>query len=316
MQTPTLSPAAGCLLSDAISGLNQFPKTLPCKYFYDRQGSLLFDRICELDEYYPTRIETQIMCRNISEIADLIPAGAMIVEYGSGSSTKTKILLDHLPVLAAYVPVDISRDHLAITSGGLELLYSDIEIAPVCADYTQPFNLPRTAKRPTEIVAYFPGSTIGNFHPGEAVDFLRRIASLCGRGGALLIGVDLDKDRSILEPAYNDSLGVTAAFNRNLLERLNREAGADFDVDQFEHCAFYDAAMGRIEMHLVCRRRQTVRVAGVPIQFDAGESILTECSYKYSLSAFATLARHSGFRVEKVWTDPGNLFSIQYLRSL
>lgn len=300
-------------LEEALAGLRQAQKTLPCKYFYDQRGSQLFDRICELPEYYPTRTEAGIMADNIAAMASVFGEDCLLIEYGSGSSTKTRILLDHLPHLAGYVPMDISREHLHQTAESLASAYPNIDILPLCADYTAPFELPETDRPVRSRVVYFPGSTIGNFHRPEAAAFLGRIAEVCGPGGALLVGVDLRKSAAVLEPAYNDSLGVTAEFNLNLLRRMNRELGADFEVAHFAHAAWYDEAIGRIEMHLVSLRAQTVRLGGEAVRFAEGETLWTECSYKYSLPEFALLAATAGFGVREVWTDRDRKFSVQYL---
>ncbi|HEX5322351.1 MAG TPA: L-histidine N(alpha)-methyltransferase [Capsulimonadaceae bacterium] len=313
MSLEKVHAARAGLLADVLAGLADSQKTLPCKYFYDERGSQLFEEICDLDEYYPTRTETAIMCGSSNEMAALFAPGALLVEYGSGSSTKTRILLDHLPAISAYIPVDISREHLGASCKKLSEAYPHLEILPVCADYTDHFDLPDFGFKPNGVMAYFPGSTIGNFHPDEAVEFLTRIADLCGRGGGLLIGVDLKKDLATLELAYNDRSGVTAEFNLNLLRRINRETGSDFAIDQFHHHALYNPWQGRIEMHLVSRRDQKVRVGEREISFEAGESILTECSYKYTITQFAALAKKAGFQVKQVWTDPRAYFSVQYL---
>lgn len=305
------APDTQSFLDEALDGLTQTPKTLPCKFFYDARGSALFDQICELDEYYPTRTEMGIMRAYAPAMSALLGTNCRLVEYGSGSSLKTRVLLDNARRLAAYVPVDISREHLHRTASALEQAYPDIPILPVCADYTQPFDLPRS--RAARTVVYFPGSTIGNFAPPQAREFLARVAQVCGPGGGLLIGVDLKKSPALLEPAYNDQDGVTAAFNLNLLARMNREIGADFDLAQFAHHAFYNARLGRIEMHLVSLRAQTVLVGGKCIAFGAGERIHTENSYKYALDEFASLAASAGFQVRQVWTDAAPLFSVQYL---
>ncbi len=305
------APATAGFLEEALNGLTQDPKTLPCKFFYDARGSALFDQICELDEYYPTRTEMGIMQAHAREMSALLGSECRLVEYGSGSSLKTRVLLDNAHTLAAYVPVDISREHLHRTASGLERAYPHIPILPVCADYTQPFDLP--ASRAARTVVYFPGSTIGNFPPPQAREFLARIAQVCGPGGGLLIGVDLKKSPAVLEPAYNDSGGVTAAFNLNLLARMNQELGADFDLAQFRHHAFYNSIQGRIEMHLVSLRAQTVTVGRECIVFRAGERIHTESSYKYALGEFARLADLAGLTVRQVWTDAAQLFSVQYL---
>jgi dimethylhistidine N-methyltransferase len=300
-------------LADALAGLGRPQKTLPCKYFYDERGSALFDRICELPEYYPTRTELGILRRHAAAMAAAVGPRCLLVEYGSGSSTKTRLLLERLDQPAAYVPVDISREHLLRSAAALARRHPRVRVIPVCADFTQPFELPRVP-RAERRVAYFPGSTIGNFAPPDARKFLTHVADQCGPGGALLIGVDLRKARTILEPAYDDAAGVTAEFNRNLLVRINRELGADFDPAAFDHLAFWNAAEGRVEMHLVSRREQAVRLGGRRIAFAAGESVHTENSYKYDLRDFAALARSAGFEVERVWTDEALLFSVQLLR--
>jgi dimethylhistidine N-methyltransferase len=288
-------------------------KEIQCKYLYDERGSQLFDAICELEEYYPTRTEMRIMDQHGAEMAELLGSGILLIEYGSGSSTKTPILLRHLQRPAGYVPIDIAREHLLRSAERLKSEFPQLKILPVCTDYTMPFELPEIDRPVSRRVVYYPGSTIGNFHPDEARQFLRRIAGVCGSGGGLLLGVDLRKSPEILEPAYNDSAGVTAAFNLNLLERINRELGADFDLDQFEHRAIYNEERSRIEMHLISRRDQTVRVAGRAFSFETGETILTECSYKYTFEGFAELAASAGFNVKRVWTDDQQLFSVQYL---
>lgn len=299
--------------TEVLFGLRQTPKSLPCKFFYDERGSRLFDQICDLPEYYPTRTEMGIMQAHVAEMTARFGPDCRLVEYGSGSSLKTRILLDHAPHLAAYVPVDISREHLRRSAQALRAAYPALEILDVCADYTQEFSLPSCRRLVQSTVVYFPGSTIGNFPPSEATDFLARIAALCGKNGGLLIGVDLKKDRQTLEAAYNDAQGVTAAFNLNLLARINRELDGNFALDQWEHRAFYNAVEGRIEMHLVSSRDQPVRIGNAAICFDRGETIHTESSYKYSLDGFAALAKSAGWQVENVWTDPKRLFSVQYL---
>ena len=313
--TPTqdTTPETVTFEAEALAGLSAFEKTLPCKYFYDAHGSQLFDQICDLPEYYPTRTELGIMRQHVGEMAALLGPDCLLVEYGSGSSTKTRILLDHLPDLAGYVPMDISRDHLLMTARSLAAAYPRLDILPLVADYTAPYTIP-DARRPVRSRAvYFPGSTIGNFHREQAEAFLAQIADVCGPGGGLLIGVDLKKPAAILEPAYDDAQGVTAAFNLNLLRRMNCELGTDFDVDSFAHRAFYNALAGRVEMHLMSLRPQTVHLAGQEIVFEEEETILTECSYKYSLDEFADLAARAGLIVRHVWTDPAQNFSVQYL---
>ena len=307
------APDTATFLRESLAGLQTFEKTLPCKYFYDRRGSEFFDRICDLPEYYPTRTEAGIMQEHAGEMAALFGPDCLLIEYGSGSSTKTRILLDRLPHLAGYVPMDISREHLFATAEGLARSYPHLEILPLCADYTAEFTLPRSQRLARSRVVYFPGSTIGNFHPDQAQAFLCHVANVCGPRGGLLIGVDLKKDVAVLNAAYNDSAGVTAAFNLNLLRRMNEELGADFDLAGFRHHAYYNALAGRIEMHLMSLRSQTARLGGLQIAFEEEETILTECSYKYSLADFARLAASAGLAVRKVWTDPDEKFSVQYL---
>ncbi len=309
----TETPTDTQFLRDALNGLQSTPKTLPCKYFYDQRGSQLFDQICELPEYYPTRTEAGIMEDNIAEMAAVFGPDTLLIEYGSGSSTKTRILLDHLPQLAGYVPIDISREHLYQTARDLASAYPNLDILPLCADYTQAFSLPNACRPVQSRVVYFPGSTIGNFHRAEAAAFLKRIAEVCGPGGGLLIGVDLRKSPDILNAAYNDAQGITAAFNLNLLARMNAEIGTDFASDGFAHSAFYDAAIGRIEMHLLSLNAQTVHLGGETIHFAEDETIWTECSYKYSLPEFAGMAASAGFTVRQVWTDAEQKFSVQHL---
>lgn len=301
-------------LEDVRAGLSASPRTLPCKFFYDETGSQLFDAICDLDEYYLTRTETAILEEHGRAMTARIGAGAALIEYGSGSSVKTRLLLDRLERPAAYVPIDISRDHLLTTVVGLRERYPDLKILPVVADYTADFDLPANlpvARR----TAFFPGSTLGNFAPREARAFLRRIARRVGPGGGLLIGVDLKKDPAELEAAYNDSAGVTRDFNLNLLVRMNRELGTDFDVEAFEHRAIWNEAEGRVEMHLESRRDQSVQLGDETFRFAEGETIWTESSYKFTLNGFARLAAEAGFDVRSVWTDPARRFSVQYLEA-
>jgi dimethylhistidine N-methyltransferase len=300
-------------LADSIAGLRATPKHLPCKYFYDARGSDLFEHICQLDEYYLTRCELAIMERFAPEMGAQIGPGAMLVEFGSGSSVKTRYLLDDLPNGAAYVPVDISREHLQQTALELARDYPRIEILPVCADFTADFSLPIPTRRTSHAAVYFPGSTIGNFLPGEAAALLERIARLCGQDGGLLIGIDLKKEPATIEAAYNDRLGVTAEFNLNLLRRMNRELGADFDVDQFSHRAIYDRAMGRIEMQLVSKVAQSVHLDGERIEFVAGEAICTEYSHKYAVEEFGAIAALAGLELHKHWTDENCNFAVLHL---
>jgi dimethylhistidine N-methyltransferase len=320
MQTildPGMSPASAAakptFYDEVIAGLSQDAKTLPCKYFYDVRGSALFDDICDLPEYYPTRTEAGIMQQHAHEMVEMLGDRCMLIEYGSGSSVKTRILLDHATNLTTYVPVDISHEHLHLTAETLRSSYPEIEVLPVSADYTRPFSLPASSRGATRPAIYFPGSTVGNFHPADAAKFMASMAEISGKGGGLLIGVDLRKDLQVLEAAYNDSAGVTAAFNRNILARINEELMGTFDLERFAHHAYFNDQHGRIEMHLVSEFEQEVWVGGSMFQFGAGESIWTENSYKYTVKDFALLAESAGWQVNKVWTDPRQWFSVQYL---
>ncbi len=299
--------------ADVLRGLRGLRKRLPCKYFYDDIGSQLFERITQLEEYYPTRIERAIMERHSAEMAGLLGRHCLLIEYGSGSSHKTRLLLDQLSDPAGYVPINVSAVHLRRSALALAGDYPGVEVLPLCADFTCLDQIPTPRRSMLRRVVYFPGSTIGNFTPEEAVGLLRRTAWLCGPGGALLLGADLRKDVRLLEAAYNDSLGVTAAFNLNLLARINRELDGDFALDQFAHHAFYNAGPGRIEMHLVSRRVQRARVGKAEFFFAAGESIHTENSYKYSLPDLYELAAAGGFEAQRVWLDDSRLFSVHYL---
>jgi dimethylhistidine N-methyltransferase len=310
--TSRIDHAAAEFLRDVLDGLGREPKQLPCKYFYDARGSALFEQICELPEYYPTRCEAEVLRRHATEMAGLFGPRCVLIEYGSGSSRKTRLLLRQLLDPAAYVPVDISAEHLLLSARGLALRFPELVIRPVAADFTRSFALPPLPAMRRRVV-FFSGSTVGNFHPPEAVALLARIARLVGRGGGLLIGVDLKKDRATLEHAYDDEQGVTAAFNRNLLARINRELGADFAIDRFRHRAPYNEAAGRIEMHLDSVEPQAVRVGDRTFPFVAGETICTEYSYKYAPDEFRALVARAGFAVERLWTDTEGLYSVQYL---
>jgi dimethylhistidine N-methyltransferase len=311
-----LSPTQAASLEEVLRGLRSPQKELPCKLFYDKFGSELFERITTLDEYYPTRAEQRIMRAAGAEMGAALGSDCVLIEYGSGSSQKTRLLLDHMQDPAGYVPIEISREQLRESAESLARAYPRLPVVPVCADYTTSIQLPPTVPAGKRRVAYYPGSTIGNFTPEDARRFLRKIAEVCGPDGGLLVGVDLKKDPLMLHRAYNDALGVTAAFNLNILARLNRDLGADFALDQFRHYAFYNPVFARVEMHLVSLLAQTVRVGGVQIHFDRGESIWTEASYKYNPPEFAALAASSGWQVENVWTDDRGLFSVQYLSAV
>lgn len=313
MQLLDFEPAAEDFLTCVLDGLGRAEKSLPCKFFYDAAGSRLFDRICELPEYYPTRTELAIMRAYGDEMAETIGEGCAIIEFGSGSSLKTRVLLDHVRSAGAYVPIDISRTHLLSAARRLAAAYRNIPILPVCADYTQEFDLP--ALHGLRPVIYFPGSTIGNFEPDGAVAFLDGVRRRCGEGSGLLIGVDLKKDPAILHAAYNDTAGVTARFNLNLLERINRELDGDINPERFVHYAFYNPQCGRVEMHLLSRVHQEFRVAGRSIGLAEGETIHTENSYKYTSDDFGRLADRAGYELVRTWTDARRLFSVSFLVS-
>jgi dimethylhistidine N-methyltransferase len=300
-------------LRDVVHGLSRTQKTLPCKYFYDAIGSALFDEICELDEYYLTRTELQILRSHASEMADAIGEDCDLIELGSGSGLKTRLLLRAVRPPRAYLPIDISRDHLEKSVRNLARSFPALRFIPVHADFTAPFLLPDTGDPRARRVVYFPGSTIGNFSPKAAQDLLTQIARLVGDGGGLLIGFDLDKDQSIVWPAYNDRQGKSAEFNLNLLARINRELAADFDLSTFTHQAQYLRSQERMAMHLVSGKNQIVHVAGRQFAFHAGEAIHTEDSYKYSLGHFARLTSQAGFRLARQWFDVNQYFSVQYL---
>jgi len=287
---------------DVVAGLTAKPKRLSPKYFYDLAGSALFDRITGLPEYYPTRCELGILRDHAPAIASLFPPGCALIEFGAGSSRKARILLGAAATVEVYVPVDISGDFLRQDAAQLRRDFPHLAVHPLVADFTRKFELPPGLARLPR-VGFFPGSTIGNFEPHEAARFLRHAGDMLGAGAVLLIGVDLIKDQKILHRAYNDAEGVTAKFNLNLLTRINRELGADFDLSAFEHHACYNSAQNRIEMYLASTRRQKVRVAGTAIDFRAGETIHTENSYKYTVESFQALARGSGWSPLKAWTD-------------
>jgi L-histidine Nalpha-methyltransferase len=300
-------PAA--FATDVLAGLKAERKTLPAKYFYDAAGSILFERITDLPEYYPTRTEIGILERHAAEIGALLPAKGALIEFGSGSCRKARLLLGHAPNLAAYVPVDISPELLQLEADNLRREFPKLAVTPVDADFTKPFHLPpNIASLPR--AGFFPGSTIGNFEPHEACTFLSHAARVLGRGAVFVIGVDLVKDRAVLNAAYNDAAGVTAEFNLNLLKRINRELGANFNLRCFEHHAFFNRERSRIEMHLASIKRQKVKMLGETIEFRAGETIHTENSYKYTLQSFGALARGSGWDPRHVWTDGDEYFAV------
>ncbi|MEM8548889.1 MAG: L-histidine N(alpha)-methyltransferase [Pseudomonadota bacterium] len=295
-----------------LAGLGSTQKTISPKYFYDERGSELFEKITTLPEYYPTRTELGILYENIGEIGVALGEDVSLIELGAGASTKVRVLLDHLANVIVFVPVDISGDHLHAAADELATDYPNIEILPVAADFTRPFPLPHPKKMPARNILFFPGSTIGNFSPPDALKLLRTMRTVAKIGGGLLIGVDLQKESDVIERAYNDSAGVTAAFNRNMLVHLNREFGMDFDINGFEHTARYNTQLHRIEMHLVSLREQAVTLADQTFHFAKGETLLTECSHKYTIEGFTALAAEAGFRVDQVWTDHDQLFSVHY----
>jgi dimethylhistidine N-methyltransferase len=307
------SHEAAIFAVDAIAGLTRTPKSIPPKYFYDREGSRLFEEITRQPEYYPTRCELEILSAHAGKMAELIPEGAVLIEFGSGSATKAKILLDAAAAkLAAYVPVDISGEFLEREAEELRKAFPALTVAPVAADFMQPFDLPMIAANKPR-VGFFPGSTIGNLEPHDAAAFLKHACLLLGDNSLLIIGVDLVKDIDILNAAYNDKAGITEAFNFNLLDRMNRELAADFKRETFEHHAFYNRERRRIEMHLASLKRQKVRVAGQVIDFRAGDTIHTENSYKYTPGSFSALARGSRWKPVEMWTDSQNLFAVYAL---
>jgi dimethylhistidine N-methyltransferase len=310
---PDADPA---LRAEVLAGLAQSQKTLPPKLFYDAAGAALFERICELDEYYLTRAELSILRERAGEIAAAIGADAALVEYGSGAGVKVRLLLDAMDAagtpFAAYVPLDISREQLVRVVGELSGAYPHVPVLPVWADYTAPLtipDLPRRARR----VAFFPGSTIGNFHPTEAAAFLHRVRRVMGRDGALLLGVDRRKDPRVLHAAYDDRQGVTAAFNLNILRRLDRELRADFDLAAFRHRAVWNDRASRIEMHLESLAPQVIEVAGERFAMEEGETIWTESSYKYDRPRLDRLVTEGGFRLAKLWTDEDARFWVALL---
>jgi dimethylhistidine N-methyltransferase len=303
----TLGPFA----ADVIAGLTAKPKRLPPKYFYDAAGSALFERITRLPEYYPTRSELHLLAKNAAAIAAHFPRGSAMVEFGSGSSRKARILLGAAASVAAYVPVDICGEYLQQDAAQVHRDFPHLAIHPVVADFTALTELPAEIAA-LKRVGFFPGSTIGNFEPHEAAVFLRHAGGILGAGSVFVVGVDLVKAPGILYRAYNDADGVTAKFNLNLLGRINRELGADFDLAAFEHHAFYNAERSRIEMHLASTKRQKVRICGTTIEFRAGETIHTENSYKYTIESFQALAQGSGWSPLAVWTD--GLFGVHALR--
>jgi dimethylhistidine N-methyltransferase len=309
-----LAPTEESFRDAVVAGLSRKPKALPCKFFYDARGSELFEQICRVPEYYLTRTEIAILEQYAGEIAERIGPHCRLIELGSGASIKVRILLQALQSPAAYVPIDISREHLRQAAAQVAQDFPHVPVVAVCADYTRPFPLPPLSGPPGKRVGFFPGSTIGNFEPDGVVRFLRHCTDLFGSGCEMLIGADLKKEPKVLEAAYNDRAGVNAAFNLNLLVRINRELDGNFNIDRFAHVAFYNAEAGRMELYLKSLAEQTVTVAGRRFEFADGELVHTENSYKYAIDEFASLAERAGFAVIHTWIDPGALFSVHYLR--
>jgi dimethylhistidine N-methyltransferase len=294
-------------------GLRQNPKSIPSKFFYDTIGSNLFDLICGTPEYYPTRTEINILDLFSEQISEFIGLSPILIELGSGSATKTPMLLRHLNHGARYIPIDICQSHLRQSTLRLQKMFPYIDMHPISADYTQLVSLPIDNDTDQKKVVFFPGSSIGNYTPDEAIQFLQNLAQLIGHDGALLIGVDCKKTPDHLNAAYNDSQGHTAAFNRNILHRLQRELGAQLDPDGFSHYAYYNVLLGRVEMHLMSQRKQFIQLQGELFTFDTGESLHTENSYKYSTLEFQQLAQKAGWHPKKLWTDRDDFFSVHYL---
>ena len=307
-----LDAAKSDFLRETIAGLSRNPRTLPCKFFYDERGAQLFQKICELPEYYITRTELGILRLHGADMAKALGTQIELIGLGTGAGTKTRILLEELDAPAVYIPIDISREQLQNSTARFREVFPRLEILPVCSDYLEHFELPLPRRPSSRSVVYFPGSTIGNFEPRAAVEFLSRMVELCGDGGGLLIGVDLQKDPQIIEAAYNDSQGVTAEFNLNLLARVNRELSADFELPHWRHRAIYNSSEGRIEMNLISEINQTVHMEDRQFHFNAGEKIVTEFSYKHTPEGFSALAREAGFDFEKMWTDEARLFGVFY----
>jgi len=298
-----------------LEGLSRAPRAIPAKFLYDARGSALFDAICELPEYYLTRTETNILRQHAAEIGRRAGPGCALVEFGSGSSVKSRLLIEALPRIALYAPIDISRSHLDATAAQLRRDYPRLTVEPVCADFMGPVPVPAIDTEARRL-GFFPGSTIGNLEPAEATTFMKGARALVGDDGALVLGVDLKKDPQRLHDAYNDSAGITAAFTLNLLRRMNRELHATFDLSAFAHEAFYNAAESRIEIYFRSLREQSVLVAGRRFDFAEGERVHTEYSYKYDAASIEALAHSSGFRIAETWTDPSRLFAVVYMEAL
>ncbi|MET0290394.1 MAG: L-histidine N(alpha)-methyltransferase [Pseudoxanthomonas sp.] len=309
-----LHPQPDDIAADAIAGLSRRPKALPSKYFYDAEGSRLFEDITRLPEYYLTRTELALLEAQLPSIAQAIGPGAHVVEYGSGSGRKTELLLEHLRDPVAYTPVEISRTAVMEATVRLSQHFPQIEMLPVCADFTKALTLPTASRRAQRTVMYFPGSTLGNFANDSAQALLSGMRQTMGTGGCALIGIDLDKDPAVIEAAYNDAAGVTAAFTLNLLARLNREIGSDFDLSAFKHHAVYARERLRIETCLISQRRQTVTVSGEAFEFAEGEPMQVEYSHKYTDTSFAALVAGAGLKVTHGWNDAHDGFGLRLLQ--
>lgn len=308
-----LEPAAAAMQKEVLACLKQTPKQLPAKFTYDEEGARLFEQLGQTEEYYLTQTELGIMRRSVGEIAACLPEPIALIEYGSGNSQKTRLLFENLPQLIAYIPIDLSRAQLLDTSQSIARDYPSLEVLPVCADYDEEVQLPTPTKPFARRLFFYPGSTIGNLHPPEAVDFLRRIVRHCQPGDGLLIGFDLRKETAILTQAYNDRSGNSIRFNRHILERLNRELDADFDIPQYEHHVQFDDPASRIEIYLRSRSDQTVAIGGERVHFRAGELIKRAVAYKYSLHDFAQLTTQAGWQTQQSWTDNRQWFAVQLL---
>lgn len=313
IQLYDFEPRVSNVLTEVLVGLSKSQKTLPPKLLYDRRGSELFEDICKLEEYYPTRAENEILSKNAKGMARLIGEDALIIEPGSGSAEKVRHLLSCLKNPSGYVPIEISKEILLRTTAELHEEFPKLDVVPVCADFTQELELPITVgSRSGKKVIFFPGSTIGNLTPQEAIQFLKKFGKMVGVGGGLLIGVDMKKDHQAFKLAYDDPQGVTAEFNLNLLERLNREVGAGFELNNFKHDAFYNEDQGRVEMHLISKIPQLVKVNQTVFRFKEGETIHTESSYKYTVPEFTELCAKTRFVLKENWHDAHNLFSVYY----
>ena len=302
-------------LTDVIDGLNQKPKTLKPKYFYDNRGAELFTEICKTPEYYPTRTEIEILKLNAKDIASEIGDNVVLIEYGSGALEKIQILLNVLENPAGVIPVDISKDQLIEATAELQTMYPDLKIIPIPADFTKPISIPKLSPAPANRVAFFPGSTIGNFEPDLAISFLQGVTDTIGPGGLLLIGFDLKKQTETLVAAYDDKAGITETFNKNILHRINTELGGNFDIQSFKHIARYNEKEGRIEMHLESQTNQSVSIKNTVFQFMEKETIHTENCYKFTETDFKALASKAGLSPVKAWNDNRRYFAVMLLRA-